>query len=97
MSDDTLDRLMSLPDAEIEKYLPPGVPLKLYDGPIEQLTDVERSIATSHRIMLACHAELCAALHESAERRRKACARWKRRGRVSRRDGRKGSHRGGGY
>jgi hypothetical protein len=78
MSDETLNRLLNLPDAEIEKYLPASVPLRLYAKPIEELTGLERSIERLHRTMLACHAERCAALEALAESRRQAAAKWNR-------------------
>jgi hypothetical protein len=64
-----------LPDAEIEKYLPPGVPLK---WPAERLTSTDESFAALHRTMIVGHAHICAALDAVAETRREAAAEWDR-------------------
>ena len=78
MSDESFDRLFDLPDAEIEKYLPAGVPLRLFEEPTERLESPNRSIAQLHRTMLVCHARVCAALDALAESRRGTAAQWER-------------------
>jgi len=62
-----------LPDAEIEKYLPPGVPL---EWPTEQLTGTDQACARLHRTMIVGHARICAALDVVLESRRQAAAAW---------------------
>ena len=60
-----------LPDAEIEKYLPPGVPLK---WPAEEVTGTDESFAAIHRTMIVGHARICAALEALAPSRRQLAA-----------------------
>ncbi len=74
MSNARRNGLPDLPDAEIEKYLPPGVPLK---WPAEQLTSTDEACANLHRTMIVGHARICAALEAFAESRREAAAAWR--------------------
>jgi len=62
-----------LPDAEIEKYLPPGVPLK---WPADPLTEADESFAAIHRTMIVGHARICAALEVLAGAHRQVAEAW---------------------